>query len=72
MLLAHSDDEPAYAALGREAFDEVTASIGGLSGLTAVGGDTADVDTCHLAGDEPDDAAGRESLPNSLTCPAIR
>jgi aminoglycoside phosphotransferase (APT) family kinase protein len=24
MLLAHSDDEPAYAALGREAFDEVT------------------------------------------------
>ncbi|MET0992816.1 MAG: phosphotransferase [Mycobacterium sp.] len=23
MLLAHSDDEPAYAALGREAFDEV-------------------------------------------------
>lgn len=26
MLLAHSDDEPAYAALGREAFDEVTGS----------------------------------------------
>ena len=24
MLLMHSDDEPAYAALGREAFDEVT------------------------------------------------
>ncbi len=26
MLLAHSDDEPAFAALGREAFDEVTRS----------------------------------------------
>ena len=29
MLLAHSDDEPAYAALGREAFDEVTGTHSG-------------------------------------------
>ena len=31
MLLAHSDDEPAYAALGREAFDEVTGTQSGAS-----------------------------------------
>ncbi len=28
MLLAHSDDEPAYAALGREAFDEIAIDSG--------------------------------------------
>jgi aminoglycoside phosphotransferase (APT) family kinase protein len=31
MLLAHSDDEPAYAALGREAFGEVTGAPPGPS-----------------------------------------
>jgi len=30
MLLAHSDDEPAFAALGREAFDEVTGAQSGV------------------------------------------